>query len=300
MKKQELKKDHLLPGQMVSADNYISRAPGRIYHTKGNPDQSDMFSGGCVFIDHASGYVSIKHQVDINSTETVKAKLTFEREAQSQGVVIKGYHTDNEIFNTSEFMDYLLKKQQKIRFSLAGASHQNGAAESTIKTVVSMAGTMLMHAVLGFPEDIFFTDLWTMAMDYAVWVYNCIPDMQSGLFAIEICSRSRFELVSETFSNFHVWGSSAYFLEEKLQKPEVKIPKQDTRSRRGFDMGLIKIHSTQVWLVLNLLTGSISPQYHVIFYYMFPTVMSSTAAEQKICIRLVTSSNSRIQVMLDQ
>ena len=29
-KDQELKKDHLLPGQMVSADNYISRAPGRI------------------------------------------------------------------------------------------------------------------------------------------------------------------------------------------------------------------------------------------------------------------------------
>ena len=51
--------------------------------------RSDMFSGGCVFIDHASGYVSIKHQVAINATEIIKAKLTFEREAQSQGVVIK-------------------------------------------------------------------------------------------------------------------------------------------------------------------------------------------------------------------
>ena len=83
-KKQDIKKDHLLPGKMVSADHYISRALGRLYHTKGKSDQSDMFSGGCVFIDHASGYVSIKHQVDINSTETVKAKLTFERESQSQ------------------------------------------------------------------------------------------------------------------------------------------------------------------------------------------------------------------------
>ena len=65
MKEQDLKKDHLLPGQMVSADHYISRAPGRIYRTKGNSDQSDMFSGGCFFIDNASGYVSIKHQVDL-------------------------------------------------------------------------------------------------------------------------------------------------------------------------------------------------------------------------------------------
>ena len=63
-----------------------------------------MLSGGCVFIDHASGYVSIKHQVAINYTETVKEKTTFEREAQSQGVVIKGHHTENGIFNASEFM----------------------------------------------------------------------------------------------------------------------------------------------------------------------------------------------------
>ena len=89
MKKQELKKDHLLPGHMVSADHYISRAPGRLYHKNRKADQSDMFSGGCVFIDYASVYVIIKHQVDINTTETVKAKLTFEREDQSQVVVIK-------------------------------------------------------------------------------------------------------------------------------------------------------------------------------------------------------------------
>ena len=65
----------------------------------------------------------IKHQVDIKFTETVKAKLTFEREAQSQVVVINGYHTDNGIFNASEFMEDLSKNQQKIRFSGSGASH---------------------------------------------------------------------------------------------------------------------------------------------------------------------------------
>ena len=82
-----------------------------------------MFSGGCVFIDHVSGYESIKHQVAIQSTETVKAKQTFEREDQSQGVVINGYQTDNGIFNASEFMEELSKKQKKISFSGAGASH---------------------------------------------------------------------------------------------------------------------------------------------------------------------------------
>ena len=43
----------------------------------------------------------INHQVDMNAAKTFKAKLTFERKAQSRGVVIKGYHTDNGIFNAS-------------------------------------------------------------------------------------------------------------------------------------------------------------------------------------------------------
>ena len=67
--------------------------------------------------------MSINHQVAINAN--VKAKLTFEREDKSQVVMINVYHTD--IFNTSKFTEELFKKQQKLRFSGAGASHQNGA-----------------------------------------------------------------------------------------------------------------------------------------------------------------------------
>ena len=81
-------------------------------------------------------------------------------------------------------MEGLLKKQKKIRFSGSGASHQNGAEESSINTVVTMASTILMHAALRCPENTLSTDIWTMQMDYAVWVYNRISDMQSGLFAI--------------------------------------------------------------------------------------------------------------------
>ena len=112
-----------------------------------------------------------------------------------------------------------------------------------------------MHAALRYPEDTLSTDLWPTAMDYAVWVYNRTPDMQSGLSAIEIWSSSSFEPVSETLRNCHVWGCPTYFLEPKLQKPGLKIPKWASRSRRGFNMGFSKMHSTQVGLVINLLTG---------------------------------------------
>ena len=91
--------------------------------------------------------------------------------------MIKGYHTDNGIFNASEFMEELLKKQLKIKSSEAGASHQNGVAERAINMVFTIARTMLVHAAFSFPEDTLSTDIWPMAIYYSVWVYNRIPDM---------------------------------------------------------------------------------------------------------------------------
>ena len=112
----------------MSEYHYIHWDIDRIYHTKGKSYPSEMFSGLFILIDHDSGYMIIRHQVAINATDTVKVKLTFYKEAQSQGVVIKSYHTYNGIFDTSEFMKELLKRQKKIRFSGSGASHINGAA----------------------------------------------------------------------------------------------------------------------------------------------------------------------------
>ena len=65
-------------------------------------------------------------------------------------------------------LEELLKKHQKIRFSGADASHQNGAAERAIKAVVNMASTMVMHATLRCPDNTLSTDLWPMEMYYVV------------------------------------------------------------------------------------------------------------------------------------
>ena len=93
-------------------------------------------------------------------------------------------------------MEEMLKNQQQIIFSGAGASHQNGSAERAIKTVVTMERTMLIHPALICTAEKVSTDIWPTATDYDVWVYNRISDMQSGLSTIEIWLRSRFEPVS--------------------------------------------------------------------------------------------------------
>ena len=64
------------------------------------------------------------------------------------------------------------EKQKKIRFSGAGYSPQNGAAERAIKTVVTMASTMFMHTALRSPEETFTTYFWLMEIYYSLWIYN--------------------------------------------------------------------------------------------------------------------------------
>ena len=92
--------------------------------------------------------------------------------------------------------------------------------------------------------------------------------------------------MSETLSNSRVWGLPTYVLETMLQKPGVNFSKWDHRSRRGVNLGSSNMHSTQVGLVLNLLTGSISPQYHVVFDGMFYNVMISKAVDPEVWMRM--------------
>ena len=89
-------------------------------------------------------------------------------------------------------MEDLLNNHKKISYSGDGASYQNGVEERSIKTVVDVERTMLMHTALRYTEEKFPTDIWKIEMDYAVLIYNHIPHINSCLSTIEICSRSRF------------------------------------------------------------------------------------------------------------
>ena len=67
-----------------------------------------MFHGGTIFVDNATSCIDIRHQVSLGSSETIKSKLGFERDACDSGVVIESYHTDNGIFTSKEFMEVVL------------------------------------------------------------------------------------------------------------------------------------------------------------------------------------------------
>ena len=297
-KEMELKKEDLLPGQRVSVDHYQSTQPGRLYSSRGGVGPKSRFVGGAVFVDHASGLIKVMHQVSLDAVETIKSKLFFEKEAWQDGVKIQAYHTDNGVFTSKAFLDELITTNQRVRFSGSGAAHQNGVAERGILTVVSMARKMLLHAAMRNPS--IQADHWPMAMDYAVWLYNHIPRMDSGLSPLELWSRSRSLDLKASLQNCHVWGAPTFVLDPKLRKGGVKIPKWAPRSRQGVFMGFSRFHSGLIGLVLNKVTGTITPQFHCVFDDGFTTVPSPQGTiDQASWTQLITSPNNRLQVLLD-
>jgi hypothetical protein len=74
---------------------------------------------------------------------------------------------------------------------------------------------------------------------------------------------------------------SSVLLDPHLQDGK-KIPKWHPRARRGMFLGFSSQHSTNVGLVLNLKTGHISPQYHLVFDDLFSTVSTSILRDEKI------------------
>jgi hypothetical protein len=131
-----------------------------------------------------------------------------------------------------------------------------------------MARAMILHACLHWKNGID-SSLWPMAATYAAHVYNHIP--KDGICPADICTGStvpRHRLI-----DLHVWGCPVYVLDPKIQQGQ-KLPRWQPRSHCGIFMGLSNQHSSEVPMVLNLKTGSITTHFHVVFDNLFTTVPS--------------------------
>ena len=182
----DLKKNNLVPGKWVSVYHFQSTLPGWLYNLKGRTDDKYMFHGGCIFANHASGYIQARHQVTFSANETVKAEFQYERDAANYGVCIQAYHIDNGVFNSKDFMDELIAKYQHIRFSGEGAAHQNNVSKCIIQTVNQMAHTMLIHSTMRIPQGTITADLWLMAINHTVGLYNKMTREDSCMSTYEL------------------------------------------------------------------------------------------------------------------
>ncbi|KAI2509575.1 hypothetical protein MHU86_4836 [Fragilaria crotonensis] len=267
---QLLKIGDLQPGGRVSIDQYESAVRGRLSTSRGMESFGSKYAGGTIFCDHASGFIQCFHQVSLRAADTLISKRAFERIAKTCGTKIMSYHGDNGVFKSKEFTDALASDEQNLTLSGVGAHHQNGVAERAIRTVTERARAMMQHSFLHWPEE-FQIDLWPFALDHACWMYNHTPHRSHGWAPIEIFCGSN--IACQHLQRVRVWGCPSYVLSPTLQDGK-KIPKWAPKARRGQFLGFSRNHSSTIGLVRNLQTGSISPQFHVVFDELFTTVHS--------------------------
>ena len=205
--------------------------------------------------------------------ETLAAKEKFEFKCRDYGVIVLKYLSDNgTAFTSHEYSQHLALFEQIQRFAGVGAHHHNGAAEKAIQDIMSIARTILLHAAIHWPE-VADAQLWPMAVDYAVFIYNHMPRETTGLSPHDIFTRQRWPHAK--FHDLHVFGCPVYVLDKHIADGH-KLPHWKPRAQRQIFVGFSKDQASTVPLILNPATGAITPQYHVVFDDYFATVTSNT------------------------
>jgi hypothetical protein len=229
----------------------------------------EEYAGGAIFYDLASKFVFVRHQTNLTSKMAINSKHSFERTANEFGVVVHEYVSDNHLFRSQDFQQDRENQQQKQSLSGVGAHHQN-PVERYSQTIFNWARAMLLHNILHWPQQARL-NLWPYAVDYSVWIWNKLPDASIRLAPLEKFAKASFP----DYSHLHgtrVFGCPVFVLHPTLQDAK-KLPKWQKKSWKGIFLGFSPQHSTNVYLVLNPETGSITPQFHVVFDEQFSTVM---------------------------
>ncbi len=254
------------PGACVSVGQLESSTPGLIAQLKGFLTRR-RYKVATVFVDHFSKLSFIHFQTSTSASETLDAKIEFERFAMSHGVSVKHYHADNGRFSENAWKEDVMNKQQRLTFCGVGAHHQNGLAEKRIRDIQDLARTALIYANRRWPDAIN-EHLWPYAMKHANETINKTPFSGENTTPLEFFSNVK---VSPNPKEVHPFGCPVYALDGRLQGGN-KIGKWCSRSRLAIYLGTSANHSQSVGLLLSLQTGLVSPQYHCRYDNLFQTI----------------------------
>ena len=256
------------PGKNTSIDHMISAQPGLIPQITGKLTLA-RFYAACIFVDHFSSYIYVHLCQGTTAMETREAKLAYERHCRRFDVDVLSYHGDNGRFAEKTFKNSCEEMNQSISFCGVGAHHQNGIAESAIKHLTLTARTLLLHAQTLWPEAII-TMLWPYALKAASKQMNTIDLLRDDKTREQLFSGNDKNLLNA--KDHHPFGCPVYVLDPSLQSGLKALPKWQPRARIGVYLGHSPQYAGNVAMVLNLTTGHVSPQFHVVFDDTFSTV----------------------------
>ena len=99
---------------------------------------------------------------------------------------------------------------------------------------MSISRAMLHHQAIHWPS-IANVNTWSLAIKYAVYILNRIPNPTTGRKPLELFSRQTWPAAK--LHDFHVWGCPAYVLNSTLAGGGRSIPRWKPRSSRCVFVG---------------------------------------------------------------
>ena len=130
---------------------------------------------------------------------------------------------------------------------------------------------MMLHTAIHWPE-MADSSLWPMAVQHSTYLHNNVPNHTTSLSPNDLFTRMRFD--TNKFHDLHVWGCLVYVLDKNISDGN-QLPRWRPHSHHGVYMETSPLHSSSVPLVLNLSTGAITPQFHVVFDDWFGSIAVS-------------------------
>jgi len=227
----------------------------------------EKFGGSVLYVDHYSDFVYNHLITGTTSIATIESNQAYERVVATYGVKIKAYYTDNLRFNDNNFTGDCIRGGQTLTHCGVGAHHQNVIAESKIKLVCYGSRTILLHAKRKW-RGVAATALWPYATQAIIERHNRLSLDEDGRSLIE-----KFSNIVDNIdpTDFHTWGCPVFILDAANQG-SIGTSKWEPRSHIGIYLGNSPCHAGSVALVLNLCTGHVSPQFHVVFDDEFSTI----------------------------
>jgi hypothetical protein len=156
--------------------------------------------------------------------------------------------------------------RQQLTFCGVNAHFKNGIAKCEIWDLSKSAQKQLLHARQRWPATVH-TALWQYTLRSVALLHNTLPMLEDGSSRLELFSSIR---VGAKMAHNHTFACPVFALQNKLAAGNT-IPKWSPRACLGLNLGPSPRHAKNVYLVFNLSTGLVSPQYHCCFDDFFKT-----------------------------
>ncbi len=158
----------------------------------------------------------------------------------------------------------------EVTFCGVNVHFQNGIAERAIHHLSESGHKQVLHACACWPEAMNFA-LWLHALCNAVHLHNSLPVLDDGTSRLELFSSIH---VGINIWHVHTFGCPVFVLQNALASCN-QLPCWSPHACLGLKLGPSPMQARNVYLVLNLITGCVSPQYHCCFDDIFETTCHS-------------------------